>query len=80
MKIRSSDEILDFIAAGKTPESIIAFRPTPSVTQRVKSLVEKKKEGFISSDEEAELDDFFQLEHLMILAKARARHYLEITR
>ena len=74
----SYEEIVDFIAAGTTPESVVAFRPTPAAVQRVEDLVARSRDGVISSDEQAELDDYFQLEHLLILAKAKARQKLSI--
>ncbi len=72
---KSYDEFLDFLAAGTTPDALLAFRPSDEATQRVEELVAKSKSGTISTEEEAELDDYLQLEHLLILAKARARKH-----
>ena len=36
-------------------------------------LVEKEKEEGLTPDEKCELDDYERLEHLLILAKAKAR-------
>ena len=41
-------------------------------------LTERSKDGTLGLEERAELEDFLQLEHLMILAKARARQHLEL--
>ena len=73
---KSYDEIIDFIAAGTTPEAVVAFRPSDAVQRRVAELVARSSEGTISSEDQAELDDFWQLEHLMIMAKARARRHI----
>jgi hypothetical protein len=70
---KSYDEIIYFIAAGTTPEAVVAFRPSDSVQQRVTKLVERSKDGAISSEEQSELEDYLQLEHIMIMAKARVR-------
>jgi len=72
---KSYDEIIDFIAAGTTPEAVVAFRPSVSVQERVAALVERSKDGSISSEEHSELEDYLQLEHIMIMAKARARQH-----
>jgi hypothetical protein len=72
---KSYDEIIDFIAAGTTPEAVVAFRPSESVQRRVAELVERSKDGSISSEEQSELEDYLQLEHIMIMAKARARQH-----
>lgn len=74
----SYEEIVDFIASGTTPESVAAFRPTKAAIQRVEELTAKNRDGVISQDEQAELDDYLQLEHLLILAKARARQKLQL--
>ena len=75
---KSYDEIIDFIAAGTTPEAVVAFRPSESVQRRVAELVERSKDGTISSEEQSELEDYLQLEHIMIMAKARARQHAQI--
>ena len=77
---KSYEEIIDFFAAGTTPEAVAAFHPSDSVQQRVAALVESSKEGSISSEQQSELDDYLQLEHLMIMAKARARMYTQFAK
>ena len=52
-------EIIDFIAAGTTPEGIIAYRP--SHEERVSALIEREKLGSLSTDDKAELEHFMQL-------------------
>jgi hypothetical protein len=75
---KSYDEVIDFIAAGTTPEAVVAFRPSASVQRRVAELVERSKDGSISPEEQSELEDYLQLEHIMIMAKARARQHTEL--
>ena len=75
---KSYEEIIDFIAAGTTPEAVIAFRPSDTVQKRVATLVEQSKTGAISPEEESELEDYLQLEHIMIMAKARARQHSKL--
>ena len=69
-------EIIDFIASGTTPDAVIGFRPSVEAQQRVADLVEREREGDLSLDEKAELDHFFELEHILRMAKARAREIL----
>lgn len=66
------DEIIDFIVAGKSPEQINAFRPSEQTQTRVTDLLRLAKLDSLNQAERAELDDFLQLEHLMIMAKAHA--------
>jgi hypothetical protein len=67
------DEILDFLAAGTTAESIAAFRPSEGAQARVRELVERRTESKITPAEDEELEEYLRLEHLMIMAKARAQ-------
>jgi len=69
-------EIIDFIAAGTTPETVIQFRPSPEAQRRVSDLIEKEKGTGLSPEEKAELDHFQELEHILRMAKARAREIL----
>jgi hypothetical protein len=69
-------EIIDFIAAGSTPEAVADFRPSPEAQQRLAALIEREKEGSLSPEEKAELDRFMDLEHILRMAKARARQIL----
>ncbi|MFC1717631.1 hypothetical protein ACFL6S_28475 [Candidatus Poribacteria bacterium] len=74
--IRAYDEVIDFIAAGTSPSSVIDFQPSDPVKQRVADLIRREKSAELSLDEKSELDHYMQLEHLMRLAKARARKYI----
>ena len=69
-------EIVDFIAAGTTPEGVAHFRPSPESQQRVAELIEREKGTGLSTEERAELDHFMELEHILRMAKARARQIL----
>jgi hypothetical protein len=71
------EEIVEFIAAGTTPSSVVAFRPSASAKARVADLISREKSEGLSDEETAELNHYMQLEHLMRLAKARARKHLE---
>jgi hypothetical protein len=69
-------EIIDFIAAGTTPETVIQFKPSPEAQRRVSDLIEREKGIGLSPEEKAELDHFLELEHILRMAKARAREIL----
>jgi lysyl-tRNA synthetase class I len=70
------EEVVNFIAAGTTPSSVIDFQPSEAVKARVSELIQREKNAEISSEEKAELDRYMQLEHIMRLAKARAHQYV----
>ncbi|MEB3231111.1 MAG: hypothetical protein VKJ64_08885 [Leptolyngbyaceae bacterium] len=76
LKTRAYEELIDFIAAGTTPESLIQFHPSEAAKERVADLIWQEKNSGLSPDEKAELDQYMMLEHLLRLAKARAHQYL----
>lgn len=66
-------EVLDFLIKRPTPEEIVEFKVSPHAQMRLQVLLEKNRSGSLTPIEIAELDVYEQLEHLMILLKARAR-------
>lgn len=66
-------EVVDFPGEKIHPETLIAFRPSTGIQERVADLVARNGEDLLSADEKQELDDYLQLEHLMAMAKAEAR-------
>ncbi len=72
---KAYEEIVDFIAAGTSPQNVIAFRPSETARQRVWDLVARQKTEGLSQDETSELEHYLQLEHIMRMAKARAQRY-----
>lgn len=66
-----TDEIVDFIA-NENPTKLLAFKVSDAAHKRVFSLIEKSKTEQLSETEQAELDRYLLLEHLMRLAKIKA--------
>ena len=71
--MRAADEVVEFIAREISPEALVNFRPSESTRQRVWDLVQKEKETGLTPDEKSELDDYERIEHLLILARSKAR-------
>ena len=69
-------EIIEFIAAGTTPETVVNYRPSPDAQQRIAELMEREREGGLSSADQAELEHFMELEHILRMAKAKAQAIL----
>ena len=65
-------EVLDFLIKRPTPEDIIVFKVSPQAQSRLEELLERNRSATLNSMELAELDVYEQLEHMMILLKARA--------
>lgn len=59
-----------------TPSNLVAFWPSEEARRSVAHLIEQEKSASLTPEEKSELDHYMQLEHLMRLAKARARRHL----
>ena len=69
-------EVLDFLVTRPTPQEIVAFKVSAEAQERIRTLLDKNRDGRLTETETAELDLYEQLEHMMILLKAKA-HALE---
>ncbi|MGD1085963.1 MAG: hypothetical protein ABSA47_14595 [Verrucomicrobiota bacterium] len=67
------EEVIDFIASGPSPGAVAAFHLSDAGNQRAELLVRREKGGELTASEKSELDHYLELEHIMRLAKARAR-------
>lgn len=65
-------EVLDFLITRPTPQNIVAFKVSPEAQERIRTLLDKNREGTLTETEAVELDLYEQLEHMMILLKAKA--------
>lgn len=70
------EEVADFIAA-LAPSKLLGLKPSSTVQARVEELINLKKENGLSTENQYELDRYLALEHLVALAKVRARIYLK---
>jgi hypothetical protein len=61
--------ILSFLAGHPTPEEIVGFRPSPEMQERLHLLLERGKTETLTAAEQAELDEYERIEHLMIRLK-----------
>lgn len=66
-------DIVDFIASGTTPQTVASFCPSSESKNRVADLIAREKAFELTAEERSELDHYFQVEHIMRLAKAKAR-------
>ena len=73
--IRAYEEIVDFIAAGTTPRTVAHFEPSQETKDRVADLIHREKTTGLAPEEASELDQYLRMEHMMRLAKARARSH-----
>jgi hypothetical protein len=67
------DEVLDFLVSTPTPEQVLAFQASEQAQERMSALLEANRNGTLTQEGRAELDEASELNHLVILLKARAR-------
>jgi hypothetical protein len=70
------EEILAFIAGSPSVAEAANFQASPEARQRLAALIRKQGAESLTPEEELELDDCRQLEHLMRLVQARAQRRL----
>ena len=66
-------ELVDFVAGGTTPEEVANFHPSPEAQRRLTELLEHERESRLTPEERVELAHFLELEHILRMAKAKAR-------
>lgn len=76
--LRPIDEVIDFITSFPKPQQILDYKASPALQERVENLVYKKKTSELSSEEVLELERYLLLQHIMIMAKKRAKKQLSL--
>jgi hypothetical protein len=74
--MKAYEQVVDFIASGPSPSAVANFQASREASEWVSQLIEREKTIGLSPQERAELDHYMELEHIMRLAKARARQRL----
>ena len=73
---RVFDEIIDFITSIPQPQQILNYKSSKSTQNRLDDLLEKKRNEQLSDDELHELEQFIMTEHIMRIAKIKAKKSL----
>jgi hypothetical protein len=71
---KAYQEVIDFIAS-TNPAKVLVFKPTDEAKQRVSDLIEREKLEGLNQEETSELDYYMKIEHLMRMAKIKARKF-----
>jgi hypothetical protein len=70
-------DVLEFLAQLPEPNAVLALRPSPSLQARADALVEKNRDEGLTAAEAQEWEQIAYLEHLVRMAKLRARQKLD---
>jgi hypothetical protein len=73
------EEILAFLLSSPTPRQIVKFHASETAQERLRYLLETNREGLLSDEERAELDEASQMNHFMMLLKAKAHSAIQST-
>lgn len=76
MTITQAFDDVAAVLARLDPAKIVELHAAPEMSNRVETLVLKKKDGNITFEETLELERYLALDMLIGLAKARARQLL----
>jgi hypothetical protein len=72
-----TDEVLDFLVSGPTPEQIIVFHASERAQDRLRTLLDINRSGTLTAEQMAELDEMNRINHFFTLIKARAMKLLK---
>ncbi|NJL54063.1 hypothetical protein HC928_02105 [bacterium] len=71
------EEVLTFLLSSPTPERIFDFHASEAAQARLRYLLDANREGMLSPQERAELDEASQINHFVMLLKAKAYQALQ---
>jgi len=70
-------EVYYFWASAPSHEAIIAFRPSEAARDRLHKLLAANEENRLSAEEQAELDEFEQVEHFVRMLKLHTQQLID---
>ncbi|MEZ4775027.1 MAG: hypothetical protein R3D00_17720 [Bacteroidia bacterium] len=65
------EELAQFLAT-LSPRKVLAFQTSKKSQERVTYLLNKNKEGGLSTEENREMEQYMLIEHIVQLAKAKS--------
>jgi hypothetical protein len=68
--------ILDFLSSNPTSQEIAEFKPTLEMRERLQILLARSKAGELTPNECKELEEYEQIEHLLVMVKSGNLQYL----
>ena len=71
------EEVLTFLLSSPTPQRIIDFQASEAAQTRLRYLLDGSRNGMLSPEERAELDEASQMNHFVMLLKAKAHRVIQ---
>jgi len=72
-------EVYYFLASAPSHAEILAFRPSDATRERIRMLLNANKENRLSAEQQAELDEFEQVEHFVRMLKLHTQQLIDQT-
>lgn len=66
------EEVMAFLLSSPTPQEIIEFRASETAQQRLRYLLDANRNDTLTVDENAELEEASNVNHFMMMLKAKA--------
>jgi hypothetical protein len=76
-RLAAWDELDDFLTSSPSLQQILDYRPSEEAQARVRELLQMNRDGSLSEDDTAELDDYLALENFMRHLKIKALSKLQ---
>ena len=67
----TATEVLEFLAQGPTAEEVLAYHASERAQHRLQRLLALNAAGLLGEEEQQELDELQQIEHIIIMLKAQ---------
>ena len=74
--VQTASEIIAFLSTGPSPDKVAACTVSERAQQRLRRLLALNEAGLLSSEEQIELDEIEQIEHIMVMLKAQVHKQL----
>lgn len=77
MATATASEIVRFLATNPTPQRVLVYYASDESQQRLRRLLALNEAGMLSEIEQTELGELQQIEHVIIMLKARVASELQ---
>jgi len=67
----TATEVLEFLAQNPTPEGVLAYHASERARSRLQRLLALNAAGLLGKEEQQELDELQQIEHIIMMLKAQ---------
>ena len=74
--VRTASEIIAFLSTSPAPEEVANYAISDEAQQRLRRLLALNERGLLSLQEQEELDEIEQIEHIMLTLKVQVRKQL----